>query len=52
VEFDALDCDSHPGFYDGLAERPDIVVYTKWLWRYIMIAVRCIPESMFKRLRL
>ncbi len=28
------------------------VVYTKWLWRYIMIAVRCIPESIFKRLRL
>lgn len=28
------------------------VVYLPWFWRYIMLAVRCLPEVIFKRLRL
>ncbi|MFZ5571903.1 MAG: SDR family oxidoreductase [Thermodesulfobacteriota bacterium] len=28
------------------------VVYTRWFWRWIMLVIRLIPETMFKRLRL
>jgi short-subunit dehydrogenase len=28
------------------------VVYTKWMWRYIMLLIRHLPESIFKRLNL
>jgi decaprenylphospho-beta-D-erythro-pentofuranosid-2-ulose 2-reductase len=33
-------------------ERGKDVVYVPGLWRYIMLAIRLIPESVFKRLRL
>ena len=32
-------------------KRRDIL-YTPWFWRYIMLLVKCIPESIFKRLKL
>ena len=28
------------------------VVYTRWFWRPIMVIIRCIPEFVFKRLKL
>ena len=28
------------------------VIYTKWLWRWIMAVINCIPESVFKRLNM
>lgn len=28
------------------------VIYTKWLWRWIMAIIRAIPETIFKRLKL
>ncbi len=28
------------------------ILYTPWLWRYIMLVVKLIPESVFKRLKL
>ena len=28
------------------------VLYTPWYWRYIMLLVKCIPECVFKRLKL
>jgi len=28
------------------------IVYVKWFWRWIMLIIRCIPEFIFKRLKL
>ncbi|MEI6047768.1 MAG: SDR family oxidoreductase [Bacteroidota bacterium] len=28
------------------------VLYTKWIWRYIMMAIRCIPEWKFKSMNI
>ena len=28
------------------------IVYSPWFWRYIMIIIKCIPESLFKKLSL
>ncbi len=28
------------------------VVYVPWIWRWILLAIRCIPERFFKRMRL
>lgn len=28
------------------------VVYVKWFWRWIMLIIRCIPEPIFKKLKL
>jgi len=28
------------------------VVYVKWFWRYIMLIITCIPEFMFKKMKL
>jgi len=33
-------------------DRGPDVVYTPWWWRWVMLAVRLIPESLFKRLSL
>lgn len=33
-------------------QRRSSVVYTMWLWRYIMAVVRLIPESIFKHLHM
>ncbi|HEX6626173.1 MAG TPA: SDR family oxidoreductase [Pyrinomonadaceae bacterium] len=33
-------------------ERGRDVVYVPWFWRYVMLAVRLIPEPVFKRLKL
>jgi len=27
-------------------------IYTPWFWRYVMLAIRCCPEALFKKLRL
>ena len=27
------------------------ILYTPWFWRYIMLLVKCIPEAVFKRLK-
>ena len=31
-------------------ERGDAVVYTPWFWRWIMLAIRAMPDAIFKRL--
>ncbi|RMG60408.1 MAG: short-chain dehydrogenase, partial [Bacteroidetes bacterium] len=28
------------------------VLYTRWMWRYIMLIIRHIPEALFKRMHL
>lgn len=33
-------------------ERRRDVVYTPWFWRWIMLVIRAVPETLFKRLRL
>ena len=33
------------------AKKKD-VLYTPWFWRYIMLVIRCIPERIFKKLKL
>jgi len=31
-------------------ERGDAVVYTPWFWRWIMLAIRAMPDALFKRM--
>lgn len=38
------------GIFRAIAKGKD-VVYLPWFWRLIMLMVRCIPETVFKRLR-
>jgi short-subunit dehydrogenase len=33
-------------------KRGESVVYTPWFWRFIMGIIVCIPEFIFKKLRL
>ncbi len=37
--------------YRAYRNKKDIV-YTRWFWRWIMLVIRLIPETIFKRLRL
>lgn len=37
--------------YKGAKAKKD-VIYVKWFWRYIMMAVTSVPESMFKKKKL
>ena len=37
--------------YHG-ATRGASVVYSPWIWRYIMLIIRHIPECAFKRLKM
>lgn len=37
--------------YRALASRKD-VLYTLWMWRFIMLIIRHIPEAIFKKLKL
>ncbi len=39
------------GIYRAVMSRRN-VVYVPWFWRWIMLIIRSIPESIFKRLRL
>ncbi len=39
------------GIVRAIARRSD-VVYVPWFWRWIMLAIRLLPERVFKRLRL
>ena len=39
------------GIFRAVEQRRDIV-YLPWFWRWIMLAIRLIPESLFKRLKL
>jgi short-subunit dehydrogenase len=36
----------------GAVERKKNVVYVKWFWRWIMVVIKTIPESVFKKLKL
>jgi short-subunit dehydrogenase len=36
----------------GLAQRSPDILYTPRIWRYIMIAIKWVPEAIFKRLPL
>ena len=33
-------------------EKKKNVIYVKWFWRWIMLIIKCIPEPMFKKLKL
>ncbi len=37
--------------YAGFAKRKN-VIYVKWLWRYIMLIIKSIPEFQFKKMKL
>lgn len=37
--------------YQAIVKKKN-VVYVKWFWRWIMLIIRCIPEFMFKKLKL
>ncbi|MCP4683425.1 MAG: hypothetical protein GY864_13925 [Desulfobacterales bacterium] len=37
--------------YKAFRKKKDII-YTKWFWRWIMAAIKGIPEKIFKRLKL
>lgn len=37
--------------YAGYKNKKN-VIYTKWFWRYIMVIITLIPETIFKRLKL
>jgi decaprenylphospho-beta-D-erythro-pentofuranosid-2-ulose 2-reductase len=37
--------------YDAVAAGRD-VVYTPWFWRWIMLVLKAVPETVFKRLRI
>ena len=28
------------------------VIYTKWIWRYIMFIIKIIPENIFKKIKI
>jgi decaprenylphospho-beta-D-erythro-pentofuranosid-2-ulose 2-reductase len=32
--------------------RKKDILYTKWFWKYVMLIIMCIPEKMFKKLKL
>lgn len=33
-------------------EKKKNVIYVKWFWRWIMLIIKCIPESVFKKLKM
>jgi hypothetical protein len=33
-------------------EKKKCVLYTPWFWRWIMLIIRLIPESVFRKLKL
>jgi short-subunit dehydrogenase len=37
--------------YSGFKKKKDIL-YVKWFWKYIMMAITSIPETMFKKKKL
>lgn len=37
--------------YSAIVKKKN-VVYVKWFWRWIMLIIRCIPEFIFKKLKL
>lgn len=37
--------------YKALRRHRDIV-YSKWFWKYIMVVIKAIPETLFKRMKL
>jgi hypothetical protein len=37
--------------YNAVTRRKDIV-YVKWFWRWIMLTIQCIPEFMFKKMKI
>jgi short-subunit dehydrogenase len=37
--------------YNGVVKRKN-VVYVRWMWRWIMLIIKLVPESMFKKLKL
>lgn len=39
------------GIYRGI-QRKSGVIYLPWFWRWIMLVIRLIPESIFKRLKI
>ena len=39
------------GVYTAVVNKKD-VVYIKWMWRWIMLIIKMIPEFIFKKLKL
>lgn len=37
--------------YNSVMDRKNII-YVKWFWRWIMLIIRCIPEFIFKKMKL
>ena len=34
------------------AEKRKNTLYVKWMWRYIMLIIRCVPEPVFKKMKM
>jgi decaprenylphospho-beta-D-erythro-pentofuranosid-2-ulose 2-reductase len=32
--------------------RKQDIIYTRWFWRWLMAIIKCIPETIFKRMSL
>jgi short-subunit dehydrogenase len=47
----ALPSQTGRDIFRAYRRRRDII-YTRWYWRYIMMVIRAIPETIFKRLKL
>lgn len=39
------------GIWKGVQQKKN-TIYVKWLWRYIMLIIKMIPETIFKKLKL
>ncbi len=37
--------------YKAFLKKKD-VIYTRWFWRWIMVIIKSIPESFFKKMKL
>ena len=37
--------------FNAVRKKKD-VLYVKWMWRWIMLLIKCIPESVFKKMKL
>jgi decaprenylphospho-beta-D-erythro-pentofuranosid-2-ulose 2-reductase len=39
------------GVYNAVENKKN-VIYVKWMWRWIMMIIRCIPEPVFKKMKM
>jgi len=37
--------------YDAVQKKKN-VVYVRWMWKWVMLVIKCIPEFQFKKMKL